>query len=798
MDTNVKRLRFNPIFKALCIVLCVVTFMSSVGLAFFSAMSYAYCGDEIPEGFTDAKAFEEHFANAVDSSAGQALGNYKKEELLKIIPAQKEKTVNEVYEIFTDRLIYVDEDEFNNNEYYSSVYIEGNSYYIAWYANEITVDIDIEAVDCFNTTVMDIFDAYEYNYGLAAPLDEENVKKVIGDIYDNQMYSKAEQYGYDDMYYLDNIKNMFYYADYKGGVSSNIEAFYEDEIYSRDIYFVYKNGEVKSKGFTDRAVDKIFSNTCLNLSDYEGIELYFYFDFQYESLENRNIIGYIRLYDDFKGLKDFYPTAVKFSNNMNLYIALAVISAIVSIISGFIYLSVAGKKKDGEPSKRIFIDRIPLDIHLCLSVLLGTGATAVMTESSNYFYISNLAGLIILAYALVMWLICFELSSCVARCVKCEKPLHKQLFVCIAGEFISKIAVKLWKKAKALCKKIAGALSYTPKKFRKNLVKLSIIYVLANLLALGIIILLCISNGFGVILAVLLMITDIGANTYIFTRVLDYIDNLDTIIDCAAEHKPIDIDTSALPKSLRTLAEGIEYTNTQMQNAVAKAVKDERLRTELITNVSHDLKTPLTSIITYVDLLSKCDIQDEKAREYIGVLENKSAKLKRLIEDLIEASKVTSGNVSVNLTSISLAELCLQSTVVAQSDFEKAGLDLIVKSSEDSPVITADGAKTFRIIENLLSNARKYSAKGSRVYVDVYSEKGYGVFEIKNISAQPLDISPDELTERFVRGDKSRNQEGNGLGLSIAKELCRLQKGDLQLIIDGDLFKARVKLPLAD
>ena len=791
MDTNVKRLRFNPIFKALCIVLCVVTFMSSVGLAFFSAMSYAYCGDEIPEGFTDAKAFEEHFANAVDSSARQALGNYKKEELLKIIPAQKEKTVNRVYEIFTDRLIYVDEDEYNDGEYYSSFYIDGNSYYIAWYANEITVDIDIEAVDCFNTTVMDIFDEYYSYYGWGAPLDEENVKKVIGDIYDNQMNSEAEQYGYDDMYYLDNIKNMYYYADYKGGVSSNIEAFYEDEIYSRDIYFVYKNGEVKSKGFTDRAVDKIFSNTCLNLSDYEGIELYFYFDFQYESLENKNIIGYIRLYDDFKGLKDFYPTAVKFSNNMNLYIALAVISAIVSIISGFIYLSVAGRKKDGEPPKRIFIDRIPLDIHLCLSVLLGAGATAVITESSNNFFISNLVGWIILAYALVMWLICFELCSSVARCVKCEKPLHKQIFVCIAGSFIAKITVKLWRK-------ITGALSYTPKKFRKNLVKLSIIYVLANLLALGIIILLCISNGFGVILAILLMIADIGVNIYIFTKALDYIKNLDAIIDCAAGHKPIDIDTATLPQSLRTLAEGIEYTNTQMQNAVAKAVKDERLRTELITNVSHDLKTPLTSIITYVDLLSKCDIQDEKANEYIGVLEDKSAKLKRLIEDLIEASKVTSGNVSVNLTSISLAELCLQSTVVAQSDFEKAGLDLIVKSSEDSPVITADGAKTFRIIENLLSNARKYSAKGSRVYVDVYSEKGYGVFEIKNISAQPLDISPDELTERFVRGDKSRNQEGNGLGLSIAKELCRLQKGDLQLIIDGDLFKARVKLPLAD
>lgn len=165
MDTNVKRLRFNPVFKALCIVLCVATFMSSVGLAVFSAMSYAYCGDEIPEGFTDAKAFEERFGNAVDSSARQALGNYQKEELLKIVPAEMEKTVNEAYEIFTDRLIYVDEDEYNDGEYYSSVYINSDSCYIAWYANDITVDIDSVADYCFYTTVQQIFDDYYSVYG---------------------------------------------------------------------------------------------------------------------------------------------------------------------------------------------------------------------------------------------------------------------------------------------------------------------------------------------------------------------------------------------------------------------------------------------------------------------------------------------------------------------------------------------------------------------------------------------------------------------------------------------------------
>lgn len=246
---------------------------------------------------------------------------------------------------------------------------------------------------------------------------------------------------------------------------------------------------------------------------------------------------------------------------------------------------------------------------------------------------------------------------------------------------------------------------------------------------------------------------------------------------------------------LKELVRSAQVTNEELRNAVARAVKDEKLRTELITNVSHDLRTPLTAIINYVDLLSQCDIQDEKAKSYIAVLDSKGAKLKRLIDDLIEASKITSGNVTVNPVPINLSELCLQATVEAQEEFEKAGLSLVTKQQSSSHIVIADGSKTYRIIENLLSNARKYSAPSSRVYVDVYDEGNTGVFEIKNVSAQPLDISPDELTERFVRGDKSRNQEGNGLGLSIAKELARLQNGRLEIIIDGDLFKVRVILP---
>ena len=270
---------------------------------------------------------------------------------------------------------------------------------------------------------------------------------------------------------------------------------------------------------------------------------------------------------------------------------------------------------------------------------------------------------------------------------------------------------------------------------------------------------------------------------------------LDRMIDCSAKNEPVDIDTAKLPQCLKTLADSLDEKNAALQEAVIKAVKDERTKTELITNVSHDLKTPLTSVINYIDLLKKCEIRDETAVKYMGVIDEKANRLKRLIEDLIEASKVSTGNVVLHKTKINLNELATQAIVEYADDFEKNGLDLIFDETAQKHIVFADGTKIFRVFENLLSNAKKYSAPGSRVYARLYSDNENGYFEIKNISKDPLNISAEELMERFVRGDKSRSEEGNGLGLSIAKELCSLNGGWLTISIDGDLFKATVRLP---
>ncbi|MDO4454803.1 MAG: histidine kinase dimerization/phospho-acceptor domain-containing protein [Eubacteriales bacterium] len=248
----------------------------------------------------------------------------------------------------------------------------------------------------------------------------------------------------------------------------------------------------------------------------------------------------------------------------------------------------------------------------------------------------------------------------------------------------------------------------------------------------------------------------------------------------------------------REMAESINLIGNGIKKTVSENLKSERLKADLITNVSHDLKTPLTSIINYVDLLKRQNVQDEKAVEYLKILENKSQRLKHLTEDLLEASKISSGNIKLEWMKINFKELILQTNGEFSEKFEEKGLDLIVHASEGQALIWADGRRIWRIVENLYNNVFKYAMPNTRVYVDINikNEENEVEFSIKNISQQALNIEASELTERFIRGDISRSTEGSGLGLSIAKNLTELQNGEFLIYLDGDLFKVTVKFPL--
>ena len=256
------------------------------------------------------------------------------------------------------------------------------------------------------------------------------------------------------------------------------------------------------------------------------------------------------------------------------------------------------------------------------------------------------------------------------------------------------------------------------------------------------------------------------------------------------------IDISHLTGKERDMGEHINNISSGLGSALQEQVKSERLKADLITNVSHDIKTPLTSIINYVDLLKRENIQEPKIAAYLEVLDQKSQRLKTLTEDLVEASKASSGNMKLDMSDIDLVELVQQTNGEFEERFAIRRLELVSDIPEAVLVIRADGRRLWRVLENLYTNAVKYAMERSRVYVEVSEEDGKAVFSIKNVSENPLNISPDELTERFVRGDVARTTEGSGLGLSIAKSLTQLQDGVFQIVIDGDLFKVLVSFPI--
>ncbi len=817
MDTSAKNFKYSKLKKLICLALCFITMMISTGLAVVCAMAYTYDDGKISENPADSSAFRSEFVSDISYVNQNIQNQINKDTLAEKLAEKRNDIVDEAYKKFVEKNAMLKR-EYKNSEEFGKEILDGDESTTFvdesindWSDEPIQIKTDILIVDneSFNNTfdfsytdVASQCENYSENSALEN-VDEDEVKSILNSLYDT-FESDSIDRNYNNYHYAypdEHIKSLKYYVEYEEYSFTNIENFNENEIAKNDIYYIYDAGKVSSGGISEDNVS-LMTHYSFSQDSYRNYTAYFYFDFSDDNLKDgtykSNIIDKIRYYDRYQELKEFHPVAVKTMNYFNAYAAVAVICLIASCIFGFAYLFAAGKKDENSPAKPAITDKIPFEIHLAVNIVLGVGAAYLTMHSFDFMGVSKFFIGMSLLFAAAAWLLIMEFCASVARYAKSEKIFYRNFLIVMILRFVIKTCRKIFNFFIKTNKKIFGSIKrfyeYAPKKFSKKVFAAAALYIFANAF-LFTFTSVCACSGAGV-LAFLSALTIIGGNTAALIFLLRYIKLLDEIISAASNHQEYTGDMNALPKSLKTLAEGINYTSVELQNAINQAVKDERLRTELITNVSHDLKTPLTSIISYVDLLSKCNIEDETAQKYIKVIDEKGAKLKRLIEDLIEASKVTSGNITINASPLNLAELSLQATVDVQSDFEKAGLELVIKDCQNAPVIFADGAKTFRIIENLLSNARKYSAVHSRVYINVYKEGTYGVFEVKNISAQALDISPDELTERFVRGDKSRNQEGNGLGLSIAKELCRAQNGNLEIIIDGDLFKAKVKLPL--
>jgi signal transduction histidine kinase len=479
---------------------------------------------------------------------------------------------------------------------------------------------------------------------------------------------------------------------------------------------------------------------------------------------------------------NFYNIITKYRKVHGL-IPLFTVVAVLSIIVGlgcFIFLTITtGRKNSTEQIHLSAIDSLYNDVHAFLALVLSVGVFCFMRElfleHAGNMILDSVGMFIFLSVILFIGL-SFTLSM--IRHFK-NKSLIRHTLVYSIGSSIIQL-IKLF---------------FTAKIFKFSVPVLVLAYGTLNGALFA-----AFSNWYGsrrsmAFMAIIFL--NAAALYYTVNALVSLSEIMTWVKEISKGNHDHSLNTGNMSIAFSNFASDIRNIQTGLKNAVSEAVKGERLKAELITNVSHDLKTPLTSIINYVGLLKKEAPANGKVRDYIDILDEKSARLKQLIDDLLQASKAASGNISVTLENVDLHSLVLQAVAEYSDKAAEGELDMRIKAAENLPAACADGKIMWRIMDNLLSNVIKYAQKASRVYIDIGSTDTYGTITIKNISRDALDISADQLLDRFVRGDSSRSTEGSGLGLSIAKSLAEIQGGKLDISIDGDLFKVSVFIPLS-
>lgn len=460
-------------------------------------------------------------------------------------------------------------------------------------------------------------------------------------------------------------------------------------------------------------------------------------------------------------------------------------------IGGYITYTTGKVQEEGkEVSKLYLFDRLPAELVMALMLLTGGGLWKLfgMIYSNiydNIFYRSSRATMQQMAaakqYMLVMigalgllisLALCLFWYSLVRR-LQCNSLWHGS----ILGRFCKGIGRFL--------KSVMGNHSAVI----RTLMPYNI-FLLANLLCVLAIYEVKDMPGYVVILPLLFIVLMDGAvGIYIFRRSAERSEIINGISRIRGGDIGYVLDSEHLHGDNKELAASVNNMGDGIRKAVATSMKDERMQADLITNVSHDIKTPLTSIINYVNLLKREKITKEPAKGYIDILDAKAQRLKQLTDDLLEASRISSGNISLDNSRLDLTELIRQSVGEFSEKLEARKLQVVITEPSSPAYIYADSRRMWRVVENLFNNICKYAMEATRVYVDLEKEAGKVTVSLKNISETALNISPDELTERFVRGDVSRSSEGSGLGLSIARNLTELQKGEFEILLDGDLFK---------
>lgn len=455
----------------------------------------------------------------------------------------------------------------------------------------------------------------------------------------------------------------------------------------------------------------------------------------------------------------------------NAYLPVGIITAVLCLALLVFLMASMGKKPDGVKLRGIH--RVPLDLFLA-------AALAAVAVPANFY-----SGINLLYNPLWVWMMPVTLMALWIGFVVL-------LTLCTISARLR--AGKWWRNSiiyivcRFVYRAVRGFVRALPIAWKGILVYA--VVVLVN--ALGMIL----AFGAGSFFVFLLTLVLDAVGLYFVIHTVRQLKTLQTAAQkLAAGDLTYTVDTEKMYPVLKEHGDNLNAVSVGMSRAVNERMKSERFKTELITNVSHDLKTPLTSIVSYVDLLKKEPTESEAAREYIEVLDRQSQKLKKLTTDLVDASKASSGALPVNLEKIDLGELLRQSTGEYTEKFAAASITPVLNVPEAETYVTADGRLLWRVLDNLLGNAVKYAQSGTRLYLELTPGETETVLTLKNISREPLNIPAEELMERFVRGDGSRHTDGSGLGLSIANSLMELMGGKLTLTLDGDLFKAALVFP---
>lgn len=458
-------------------------------------------------------------------------------------------------------------------------------------------------------------------------------------------------------------------------------------------------------------------------------------------------------------------------------IFLLLLSVVLGLGSFIFLMCAAGRHRDREDISANYLDRVPLDLFLALAIGAGVVILIILADI-DYTFSRGVIGfpLFLLLVALFALIFLVTLLSCAVR-FKMGKWWQNTIIYRLLLRPLAKAIVWLWRKLKLFFGNIA---------LLWKTIILFIGFIIVSVF-------LCVNMTWGSTTAGILLFL-LGIITFLVLCLATI--QMNTLRQGAkrmAEGKlDYRVDTRSMFKDFKDHGNNLNRISDGMAAAVDERMKSEHFKTELITNVSHDLKTPLTSIINYVDLLEKEQIDNPHAAEYLEVLSRQSARLKKLTEDLVEASKASTGNIKLELSQTDMKELVRQLMGEYQERFKSAGLESIVNVPEESLFILADGRSLWRIFDNLLHNIYKYAQPQTRVFVDLLATRDKVTLALKNTSRELLNVPADDLMERFVRGDSSRYSEGSGLGLSIARSLTELQNGQLHIDVDGDLFKIKI------